>query len=501
MTKRKDEPFQIRTSRILKIHMLWIILLAVLVGRLFWLVMVPAPIYGGRGLMKASAQTRWRSEVEHFQLTVTDDARGKVLFRDGTSWSVPTLVDARGHVLAGHVLVAPELLGHVGRPDVWPDRRRVVPEEGRFGLEQTLDSILTGTRPGMQGTLQPNMVRPLGQQTVATEPMFRIEAVSGANVVTTLSRDAQKRAETLLAKLPVKHASIVSISLPSHQIRVLASKNHRKSDALTAVAPGSVFKIVTEAAALETHIVQTRTIFNCMGVVHLPHVRMHCWKVHGDLSLKEAFIESCDTAFATLGVELGRQPISVEAKRFGLMHVGLGEIHGQPLVPGADKGVIFRRQGEDAGLLANTAIGQEDVRITPLQGALLAATVASHGRYLSGELVKEVKSDSPSRRSLPISTPVVSPACDDFTAAVISQGMWDVVHQVKGTAYRLHDLNLGAKTGTAELPNGRVNAWLIGYRLNSGKPVEAFAFTVVDEPSAKAHQILYQMVRSWYGHE
>lgn len=189
--------------------------------------------------------------------------------------------------------------------------------------------------------------------------------------------------------------------------------------------------------------------------------------------------------------------MEAEAKRFGLFTSGIEKFKGHALLPGANHGVLYRQRGADAGLLANAAIGQEDVRMSPLQGALMAATIAEHGQYRTATLIDGVQKGRHRELYAP---QFASTACDAFTADVISQGMWAAVHAPKGTAHVLSALPIAAKTGTAELPNGHVNAWLIGYQVNEkGEPVRAFALCVENEAGWVAHKKLFEMAQAWFG--
>lgn len=484
-----------RPDRIARLWILcafWMTALALLIFRLVWIVVIPAA--NVRGPVTGAGASRWQYDAEHFQLTMLSDGRGQILFRNGEAWSGPSSVHRDGSLTSSEPLLAPELLGHVGRPNIWPDSSKVVPEQGRNGLEETFDSLLAGQRPGELGRLQSANSNKPSHVTAST---FVLQPRSGSTVVTTISAAKQRRAQFLLSQFPIHHASIVSISLPSRKIAALASADHKKSDALHAVSPGSVFKLVTAAAALETHIVQSDSVFDCDGRVHLPHVHMRCWTTHGHLSLRDAIAQSCDSVFATLGVRLGRRPMAVVGKRFGLEQTGLDQFRGQSIVPDSEAGILFRRPGSDPGLLANTAIGQEDVKITPLEGALMAATIADGGQYQPAHMISQIKMNKRAWTSPVVSTGTTHRACSRFTAGVIKDAMWNAVHSSKGTLYKFHAFPIYAKSGTAELPNGHVHAWMIGFRAQANRPVEAFAFIVENEPSRTAHKVLYQLAYRW----
>ncbi|MFB5190000.1 penicillin-binding transpeptidase domain-containing protein [Alicyclobacillus fastidiosus] len=488
----------VRVGRLITLYILFVIIGAVLLGRLFLLMSFPRAADAGDG--RAVRVPRWQLDEEHFHLQLTSDARGWIEFQNGHRWQPRRLTEQRGGTSASPALVAPEIVGSIGLPDIWPSPDKVVAEQGRSGLEYAFDPILSGRRPGVTGHVVAAKVA--NQTAVRALPptAFTLTPMRGKNVVTTIDESRQRLAETLLQKTGARHASIVSLSLRSDDIQVLASANHQASDALRAVAPGSIFKLVTAAAALETHTYSSNARFSCRGFVRLPHVDMHCWRVHGQLSLRQAIAESCDVTFATIGAQLGRIPMFVQAQRFGILETGIAPYDGKEVIVGADAGVVYKQSGSDLGLLANTAIGQEDVRMSPLQGAVLAAAIAKRGEHHRARLVKGFTDDS--GRFTPLYPDARDTlglrACSAFTASVLADGMWAAVHRREGTAYLLHPFPIAAKTGTAELPNGHVNAWLIGYQVHKGIPVSAFAICVADEPSWLAHKHLYQLAAAWF---
>ncbi|EJY57017.1 stage V sporulation protein D [Alicyclobacillus hesperidum URH17-3-68] len=484
MQRWSDTPASKR--RLLFIHGVW---LAAILALSLKLVAVMACLRLGRGMESNLHGERWRIDMEHFRTQVVADGRGVIRFRDGTPW-----LPANRPVRKRGVALAPELVGRVGKPDVWPNPQLAVPEEGRGGLEQAFDAVLRSRRPAMIGHLDMADGRPNPLSGYAGG--YGLLPRRGADVVTTLDAHMQMQAEKILRDRGVRHASIVEIDLHHRDALVVASAAHGvQSDALTAIAPGSVFKLVVAAAALDTHVTRAQEMFSCDGLAHLPHVAMHCWRVHGVVSLVDAIAQSCDVTFAELGVRLGQTAIEKAASRFGLLTTGLAALSGsQGIVPEAAHGIVFRRNGDDPGLLANTAIGQEDVRMTPLAGALLAATVASGGEYRPARLVLGWRAG---QHWVSVAAPPAKRACDRYAAGVIGLAMWQAVHDPHGTLYALHTFAIAAKSGTAELGGGRVNAWIVGYRMTGGHPSAAFAITVHDEPSAKAHRDVLAIAKAW----
>ncbi|WAH38510.1 penicillin-binding transpeptidase domain-containing protein [Alicyclobacillus dauci] len=481
---------RLRSYRLVFLNLVWFFFLAVLVGRLF--VLMAFPSVRGVHPVRSASLTRFHMDAEHFRLVMTDDARGQILFRDGTPWSRPSILHG-AKVVQAPPSIAPELLGTIGEPDVWPSTTRSIPEQGRSGLEWSLDPILAGKRAEYTAV----MVGPDGKSIPSSQQaVTSVPALRGEDVTTTVDARQEARAEMLLRRTGISHGSIVSIALPNREFSVIASADHAHSDALHAIAPGSIFKLITLAAALDSHSYASNDSFFCDGRVHAPQVRMNCWRVHGTISIIDALAQSCDSTFAQIGMQLGRKALLTEADRFRLNRTGIAPFHGRAMLPSANSAVLYRHAGGDNGLMANTAIGQEDVRMTPVQGADLAATIAMHGVYEDTTLVRGTKAQTEERLSAS-RVRQAAQACQPYTAMVLQKGMWDAVHDRLGTALALHSFPIAAKTGTAELLNGRVNAWLVGYRFAGGRPTEAFALCVENEPSNKAHEHLFSLAENW----
>ncbi|MGZ6507120.1 MAG: peptidoglycan D,D-transpeptidase FtsI family protein, partial [Tumebacillaceae bacterium] len=249
------------------------------------------------------------------------------------------------------------------------------------------------------------------------------------------------------------------------QNRPVTTNQYPVDLALKATFPGSVFKTVIAAAALESGIVKPTDEFDCPGYIDIGDGTLKCWTTHGHITAEEAFAESCNVTFATLAMKLGRDKIDEYAKKLGLgSAIGLS-FDGQPQFPDEDPGSIFLKQGAAARLLANTGIGQEDVRITPLQAAHLMAVVANGGEAGTPRLVESMNTPdsllykefqpAPKKRVLQAST-----------AAELQKWCRDVVHADKGTARVLDNavMPVAGKTGTAQ--TGDPNAdhqWFAGF--------------------------------------
>lgn len=244
--------------------------------------------------------------------------------------------------------------------------------------------------------------------------------------------------------------------------------------------PGSTFKVITAAAALEnghqpdeqrpneltyTPPQTTRAIQNFGGE--------NCAPGAATLTLAQALTVSCNTFFAHLGVDLGAAKLVDEARKFGLDSPSPFQL------PGAAESVI--PTDLDPPATAQSAIGQRDVRVSPLQMAQVAATIANGGKRMAPYVVSRVVDAEDASKVIktfaPRSLGQVIPA---GVADQLKQMMGLVVTQGTGTAAQIPGLQVFGKTGTAQHGSGQPpHAWFIGFTSSGGKSI-AVAVVVED---------------------
>jgi len=251
-------------------------------------------------------------------------------------------------------------------------------------------------------------------------------------------------------------------------------------------APGSTFKIVVAAAALEEGIVTPDTEVACTGSVRLYGNVFHCARAsgHGRVDLVEAIAQSCNSYFFRLAPKLPIETIARYARLFGLgkkTEIDLPhEVSG--LVPDPE----WKRKARDepwyAGETVSVAVGQGAVLVTALQMAQLAATVGSSGELHHPKLyLRQLPAGSlpePFTDGL-AQPPARRVGLKPETFQVLQEGMFQAVNGV-GTAgrARLASVDVSGKTGTAEVASrGRIaesrhedrpealrnHAWFVGY--------------------------------------
>ncbi|GAB4469109.1 MAG: penicillin-binding protein 2 [Anaerolineae bacterium] len=278
--------------------------------------------------------------------------------------------------------------------------------------------------------------------------------------------------------------------------------------------PGSVFKIVSMAAALDSGVANAGWTYNSTGSWGRAGLTRYDWKEggHGLLNLSQALTASCNTCFYELGYETGLRDFNIvpqEARLFGFGDVFGLEIAEQPgLVPDPDW--MWRVNGRDWTLndSVNIAIGQGDLLVTPTQVAVMMSAIANGGTVYRPYLVDRIGliGEEPSV----VFEPEVIRELDltDDQLALIRESLHAVVSDPTiGTAeYRLGSLNnqlpIAGKTGTAQVSaeGAPPIAWFAGFAPYDN-PEIAIVVMVENggQGSSVAAPIFRRIVERWYG--
>ncbi|MDG0812048.1 peptidoglycan D,D-transpeptidase FtsI family protein [Cohnella rhizosphaerae] len=370
---------------------------------------------------------------------------------------------------------------------------------GEAGLELSLDRLIRGIGSTYAVATTDGARRPLAGIGM------RISGPANPHypllVKTTIDADVQRAAEAAMRKHGIKEGAVVVLDVDSADILGMVSLpafspthigiagTDERNHALIAVPPGSVFKTVTLAAALEAGVTTLDETFRCAGTYG--RYGLNCWLHggHGVLTVKEAFAQSCNVVFAALAERLDPAMLAETADKLGLgRQIGWQTgafADGKPLrlLEEEQPGGIFAspEAGKDGGVRTGTGIGQRDVRVTPLQaanmivtllhgGSVQAPRIATEIRYADGGLLARM----PTRRA-PSEFGSIKPA----TAAALREAMRAVV--TEGTAEQALASNewpLAGKSGTAELAGKRPamnDQWFVGYGPVQGRPRYAVA--------------------------
>lgn len=221
--------------------------------------------------------------------------------------------------------------------------------------------------------------------------------------------------------------------------------------------PGSVFKIVVTAAALEDGVITPGTEFEDTGSVTAGGfvVDNYDGRVYGKHNFADAFASSINTTFAKVGVQVGAESLEAYASAFGF-----GRENPWPL--GGATSFFPPATDLDKAHVAQVSYGQGEVLTTPLEMALVAAAVANGGKIMEPYLVSKVVSAqgtvleeaSPAVWARPISA---------ATAETLRALMVEVVKRGTGTRAGVDNVQVAGKTGTAEVTSGEPHAWFVGF--------------------------------------
>jgi peptidoglycan glycosyltransferase len=243
--------------------------------------------------------------------------------------------------------------------------------------------------------------------------------------------------------------------------------------------PGSTFKVVTAATAIETGTATPETRYPVLRSLDLPQSDKQLRNFGSSAcggTLADSFRVSCNTTFAQIGLDLGEKLVD------GMRSFGIGEDVPFDLPEARSGGPAAGTFDRNKPSFANAAVGQGDIAVTPLQMATVAGAIAHGGvlmaphvvreiRDIDGQVVRRVGPDEWKR--------AVSPA----TAAAVTAMMVEVVKRGTGTAAAIPGVTVAGKTGTAEAParpgeSSAPHAWFIGFA-----PAEAprFAIAVIVE--------------------
>lgn len=344
---------------------------------------------------------------------------------------------------------------------------------GRGGLESSFNQQLTGQ--GGRLSMQSLSDQLLGQGQVGDSIVLTIN--SQLQQVATAALAGHKGA--VVALDPATGAILAMVSSPSFDPNPLSShsqtsimqawKSYQADPANPmlnratgeAYPPGSTFKVITAAAALQNGLDLTTNFPN--ATQFLPAQTNSAIKNFGGEScggdMTQAFTVSCNSYFAQLGTKLPQGALAQTAQSFGF-----------GTAPPLDIPDSASRLPSDADLkspafTAQSAIGQYNVAATPLQMALVAAAVANQGKIMKPRLVAEVRDphDNVVQQTQP---ELWRQAIDPGTATTLTALMESVVSAPNGTgsAAAIPGVQVAGKTGTAQTANGRPpHAWFIAF--------------------------------------
>ena len=375
----------------------------------------------------------------------------------------------------------------------------------RTGLEQSLDDYLTGANTNLSNALGHELDR-LGGGTVKGNTLDLTIRPAAQRIAL---HDLGNRCGAVVALNPQTGEVYVMASTPTYDPNLLSQANgfakilKQKGECGDASAlvnnataglytPGSTFKLVTASAALDTGTFTPDSKFFDPGYCVDYGKKVYnasapdspnAHERFGHVTLTQALQHSINAVFCKVGQALGAKPILDYAKRFGFYSTPPLETPANERAPSGlyDKNKLWFPKNENQVDVGRLAFGQERMVVTPLQMALVAATIANGGveprPYLVQRIVAPDGSIVSSTRAENLGRPI-----KPQTAAELTQMMVDVVQAGTGTAAQIPGIQVAGKTGTAETNvNGVYNAWFVSFA-PADNPQVAVAVVVEKQP-------------------
>jgi peptidoglycan glycosyltransferase len=340
------------------------------------------------------------------------------------------------------------------------------------GIERAEDDVLSGDDPRLFVRRLADLFTgrdPAGGDVVLTlDPAVQTAAMAGLEGVTgaVVALDPSTGAILGMGSTPTYDPNLLSSHDPAAIREYAEQLEAAEPDPRTNQAirenypPGSIFKVIVSAAALEDGYTPQTVVPapkelplpNSSRVI--PNFNGSSCSPTGEQPLIDSLTISCNTAFAQLGLELGEERVREMAEAFGLD----GQKRQIPLE------VVDSHVGDivDDAALAQTSIGQRDVRVTPLQAAMIAAAVANDGSIMAPYLVDQVR--APDLTVLDRTRP------DEFRRAVsadvagqLTEMMVSVVEKGSGRRAQIDGVRVAGKTGTAQTTDAPDHNWFIGF--------------------------------------
>lgn len=402
---------------------------------------------------------------------------------------------------------------------------------GLTGLELQYDdylSGLSGIRIGGVDAYSNDLPFVSGKQT---------NAINGKDIVTTIDENLQYYAELVanegLETYKAKRVSITIMNPNNGEILAMAStpgydpndpyegyenfegdtendkiqNMWRNSIVSDTYEPGSTFKIITMAAAMEEGLIHDDDVFVCNGSKTFGDVNVHCWNLsgHGEQTAAEILKNSCNVGFMELGARLGAEKLNEYIKK-----LGFGSITGIDL-PGEAEGIVKSTNSISDIDLATIAFGQTNT-LNALQLLTAVNAVANGGNLIQPHIVKEITHKDSNGNTIvdkTIEGKTTENVLSEKTCATLREYLERTATQDAGAGTFVQGYDIGGKTGTAEkvdIETGSYSADKYIASMVAMTPVDDPQLTVyisVDEPSTGVYyggQVASPLMKKLFSH-
>ncbi|MDR3562291.1 MAG: penicillin-binding transpeptidase domain-containing protein [Negativicutes bacterium] len=387
--------------------------------------------------------------------------------------------------------LAAHVLGFVGTDDI-----------GLDGVEMTMDKTIKGVLTRQAVDTDSHGI-PIFQSILSFNPAKQEKSVY-LTLDSTIQFIVEQSLDKAMAQTRAKAATVIIMNPRTGEVLAMASRptydpnqfyryNERdwKNRAVSIVyEPGSTFKAVVAAAALQEKLVSANERFFDSGSVEVSGRRIQNWSGdgYGQITFTDIIKNSINTGFVQVGLRLGAARLTQYAHSFGFGKTTDIEL------PGEEEGLLFEAKEMRDSDIATMAIGQS-IAVTPLQLVTAVAAIANDGVLLKPHIVKEIDNADGSVASA-TSTDRVRQVISPETARELTLLMEKVVSEGGGKRAAVSGYRFAGKTGTAE----RLKAGGSGYE--AGRYIASFVgFGPVEDPQVVALVVLDDPEGVYYGGE
>lgn len=416
---------------------------------------------------------------------------------------------------------------------------------GKLGIEHMFEEYLRGE----------NGIRQIDMDvdgTTSGEYVYK-EATAGADVVLTIDANLQQIAERALedninkirqSGYEVPSGAVVVMNVNNGEIIAMASNpdyepalfmdgisnekwaEYREKQSLYnraisgTYAPGSIFKMVSAIAGLETGVITPTTKIQDKGVYPAGHHPV-CWiwsdyrGTHGWLSVSDAIKHSCNYFFYEVGNRMGIDNLTKYATYFGLGKKTNIELLGE------NSGTLASRQNYEkegktwyVGDTLSAAIGQGNNNFTPLQMVRYISMIANGGKRINPTIIKSVIDDNGNEISkdeirrfanekLGVTEEVVENLnISEENLRAVREGMRGVTTESGGTAYsvfRNFNIEVAGKTGSAQTGTAYTNAWFAGFAPYDNPEIAVVVFVENGRHGSSTAEVVRDIIKEYFG--
>lgn len=341
------------------------------------------------------------------------------------------------------------------------------------------------------------------------------KAVNGNTIVTTIDANVQQIVERLIAKFQQgdvggKNVAVMLSNPNNGEIIAMASNtsydlndpydltpyyteaeinvmdDEDKIDAWSEVwknfciswgfEPGSTFKPMTVAAALDEAIVTENSSFTCNKLLHVGDRDIKCTKAHGTIGLEQSLAQSCNVAMMKIGEHMGRTTFSKYLDIFGFrQRTGID-------IPGEERGVVFSEEKLNPVQLATSSFGQSN-SVTMIQMVAAFSSVINGGHYYTPHVAKKIVNENGATVKT-IDKTLVRETISESTSRLIRKFLLETVETGTASPAQVAGYEIGGKTGTAEkYPRDEKNYVVSFLGCVPATDPEIVIYVVIDTPN------------------